>query len=128
MTNFTRYWPAGVFEDKDGVVVPVKDVSVVLIAATANQAVIAAVSGKEIRILSGCIVSAGAVTSALFKSASGGTTKTAYIVPPNTAAAVSGNVILEPNLFGWFRTTAGEGLFCDTGAVGVRVSLNYIEV
>lgn len=124
--DFIRRWYKGSFANANGEDVLVKDISLTLSAATNNQQVIAAVSGKEIRVLSGNIISAGLESSIVFKSASGGTAKQGYIVPPTSSDTP--NVTLEPNEFGWMRTTAGDGLFADVGAVALRVSLNYIEV
>jgi len=125
-----QYDPKGIFEqrsDKGGVCV-VKDIDITLLAGTANQQILAAVTGKSIVILSGSIHSTGGVGTLTFLNGSGGTRLYSKYLP-----AVTGNrdpnVQLLPRWWGIMRTTNGTGLFVTTtGADPIIVSLNYIEV
>ena len=129
-TQYLQYFAAGIFyEMVDGVRKPceVKDVLFSAAAATNNQSVIAAVTGKKIVVLHGTMRSANVQGTVSFKSASGGTNKKAYTIPVVTAATP--NVEILPVPWGAFRTNTGEGLFVDTtGADPITISLTYIEV
>jgi hypothetical protein len=68
------------------------------------QTLIAAVSGKKIRVLQFCIFRVSGTGTLLLES-SGGANRTAEIDAVNTAPAIA-----SFNPFGWIETVAGEGL------------------
>jgi hypothetical protein len=125
-----QFDPKGIYEqrsDKGGVCV-VKDVYITLLAGTANQSIIAAVTGKGIMVLSGSIRSTNAAGTITFLDGSGGARLCSKYLPA-LAGNVDPNVQLPPQWWGNMRTTSGTGLFATTtGADTVIVSLNYIEV
>ena len=124
-----QYDPLGIFEQNPakGGVCQVKTVAVTLLAATANQTVIAAVTGKSIVVLEGNLYSQGVAASIGFLDGSGGTVLKRYYLPANTLAQP--NVQMPPTVWGLLKTTSGTGLFASTaGAAAVDVSLTYIEV
>lgn len=123
--DFQRWCPTDLFSTgQAGSVCEPKDFVFVALGATNNQQVIAAVTGKKIFVLSGTLGSAGALGSALFKSATAGTNKHGWYFPANP-----GIVEMIPQAWGVFNTNAGEGLFVDnTSAALLVISLRYIEV
>jgi len=90
-----------------------------------NQVVIAAITGKRIRVM--CVHlqgTGGAIGAVLFKSASGGTSLSpSYWAPANTNAA---QFILPMTDTGYFETNTGEGLYVDIASAGVYVNVFYI--
>ena len=121
--------PINLFEQNEskGGVCEVKDVVVTLTAATANQTVIAAVTGKSIVVLEGNLYSEGTAATVNFINGSGGAGRKKYYVPANTLAQP--NVQLPRVEWGIMRTGSGTGLFANTsGGAAVVVSLTYIEV
>lgn len=90
-------------------------------ASTNNSLLIAAATGKRIRVLS-LQISCGATPSTVqFKSASGGTA-----ISPVYQNSISGPYTKN----GWFQTNAGEGLYVDTGAgsnTGILVEWAYAK-
>lgn len=124
MTNFTRYWPAGVFADKDSVVVPILTAPVNLPVGN-NRTVVLAVTGKKIKILGWEAQSvAGTAGSLLLKDASGGSTiiQTRF-VPIATNGLVDRQPIFEG---GYGETTAGNGLYADVATADINMTLYYI--
>lgn len=122
--TFHRHWATDIYQDSTGVLL-VKHATFSIAAATSNSLVVAAVTGKNIRVLSMIlgVATGGAMTGIKFKSASGGTALTDDIQVP------VGSVILDPNHYGWCETTAGQGLYADTTAGStVKGSIRYIEV
>lgn len=90
-----------------------------------NQQIVAAVSGKRIRVYSWLIQSQGAgISGVAFLSASGGTLLMNAVAPSN--AAVPANDKLPFCLPGYFETITGEGLFCNIGTTASYVFLDYI--
>lgn len=93
-------------------------------AATTDGAVIAAVTGKRIRVLCLSFGAAGTATDLNFttKPAGAGTAISATI----RAAAAAWAGICSPN--GLFQTASGEGLSATTGAgATVGINITYIE-
>lgn len=92
-------------------------------ATSGNNTVVAAVSGKKIRVVSMFLVCAGAV-NVRFESAADGTALTGVM-----SFAANGGISLTQNDAGWFETTAGELLNMELGgAVQVSGGLTYQEV
>lgn len=124
--DFTRYPIRSIFEDQLEPVL-VKGAYNSFAAATANQLVITAVTGKKIRVVSLNMTNLGAQNSLFFMSASGGTVLDFYTIPVNTVATP--NVTLPFDPAGHFETASGQGLYLTTNAGGaVQVRVRYIEV
>lgn len=101
---------------------PLKRVAVNF-AGNGNNTLVAAVTGKKIRVISGLFMAAGTLT-VTFQSGAGGTGLTGAI----SLVANVGFVLSESEL-GHFETAAATLLNAATSA-GIQVSgyLNYIEV
>ena len=85
-------------------------------AQTASQ-VVAAVTGKRIRVLAVALVTGGTATTAVFNSA-------ADAISMTFQNAANGGAVLPHNPIGWFETDAGEALTVTTGAgstTGIQV-------
>lgn len=92
-------------------------------ATSGDNTLVAAVTGKKIRVLSYILVSAGTVT-ARFESGAGGTALSGQMT-----MAVNTGVSAAFNEGGWFETAAGSLLNLElSGAVSVDGHLSYIEV
>lgn len=92
-------------------------------ATNGDNTIVAAVSGKKIRVLSLFLMSAGTVNTR-FESGAGGTALTGQI---NLVAQTG--YVLPHNPYGWFETAAGSLLNLElNAAVSVDGSLSYIEV
>jgi hypothetical protein len=90
-------------------------------ASSGDNAIVAAVAGKRIRVLSYAIVGAGAV-SAKFRS---GTTD----ITGAMAFGANGGIAMPFNPVGYFETAAGAALNVNlSGAVAVAGHVTYIEV
>ena len=95
----------------------------VVASASGATTVVAAVTGKKIRVLA-LEVLANAAVNVKWQSATAPTDKTglAYLAP-------NGGYVLPFNPVGWFETIAGEALSINlSGAVAVGGSLVYVEV
>lgn len=125
----SQYDPLAIYQQPEskGGVCEVKHAFVVLTAATANQTVIAAVTGKKIVVLEGTIVNTSTTTTALtFKN--GATNMRGYVIPANNIGA-DPNVPIYTSEYGCMRTSSGTALLADTAAgTSLWVSLSYIEV
>lgn len=123
-SSFQRWCPTDIFNTgQAGAVCEVLDAFLASAAGTANQQIVAAVSGKKIIVLGGTLYSVGAAGVLLFKSASGGTIKHAYSVPlgPGT------NYELPTPPWGNISTDSGQALVVDNqGAAVIAVSIRYI--
>lgn len=92
-------------------------------ASSGDNTVIAAVSGKKIRVHSLFLVTAGAV-NVTFETSTGGPALTGAM---NFAA--NGGIVLPHNPTGWFETDSGELLnFILSGATSVAGGLTYTLV
>lgn len=92
-------------------------------ATSGDNTLVAAVSGKKIRVVSLFYIAAGTVNTR-FESATGGTALTGQM---NHVA--SSGVSLSFNETGWFETIAGELLNLElSAAISVDGCLSYIEV
>lgn len=121
--DFNRYDPIRVFETKTGVC-QIYCAAIALTVAN-NTAVVAAVSGKRIRVMGWNAQTQNAAAGTyLFKSASGGTTlyPTTY-APPLTSGAMHQMPIAQS---GYFETNTGEGLYADCTTQVVTVAVFYI--
>jgi hypothetical protein len=92
-------------------------------ATSGDNTLVAAVSGKKLRVLS-CFLLAAAAVNVRFESGASGTARTGQM---NLAA--NGGFVLPHNPAGWFETVAGELLNLElSGAVSVDGCLIYVEV
>lgn len=92
-------------------------------ATSGNNTILAAVTGKKIRVLSCFMVAAAAVT-VRFESGADGTALTGQM---NLAA--NGGFVLPYNPLGWFETASNTLLNLElSGATSVDGSLVYVEV
>lgn len=97
--------------------------AVISSASSGNNTLVAAVTGKRIRVLSLFLVATGAVT-VRFESAADGTALSGQM-----AIAANGSLVLPYNEAGWLQTVAGELLNLElSGGVQVSGALTYQEV
>lgn len=88
-----------------------------------DNTIVAAVTGKKIRVTSFALVSAGTVT-ARFESAAGGTALTGQMT-----MAANTSVVFPYNPNGWFETVISELLNLElSGAVSVDGCLTYVLI
>lgn len=90
-----------------------------------NTQLIAAVSGKRIRIMGLFAQSSGAASGSFqFKSGNAGPTlTTAIFTPPNT----NGDLFMLPiSDSGYWETTTGVGLFTDVTTTGQSMNIFYL--
>jgi hypothetical protein len=127
-TDFTSLSPtkAVLATDKlvDGTTQLTPKFAAIAASASGNNTLVAAVTGKKIRVLAYNIIGNGAV-NAKFQTGAGGTDLTGlkYI------AAAGGGICAPFNPAGWFETAAGALLNLNlSGAVAVGGELVYIEV
>ena len=92
-------------------------------ASSGDNEIVAAVTGKKVRVLALFLVASGAVT-ARFESGSGGTALTGQM-----SLAANGGFVLPFNPVGWFETASATLLNLElSGATSVDGSLVYVEV
>lgn len=90
-------------------------------AGAGDNAVVAAVTGKKIRVLS-CHVHAAGAVSVIFRS-------NTTAISATYALAANGGFVKPHNKHGWFQTAAGEALNLNLGgAVATGVEVTYVEV
>lgn len=110
----------------NGTVLTVKRKNQVVAASGTDTAIIAAVAGKKIRVLSVDLDCAATATIFTFNSKPAGAG--AAIAGPFNEAVSEGKS-LGYNPHGWFETVAGEGLSATTGSgSNTTVQLTYVEV
>lgn len=97
-----------------------------LSAAVANdQQIVAAVTGKRIRVMGMVLGSSAASSSVLFQSGAAGVQLTTLLNAP--AIATLPPFVLPITDSGYFETTTGEGLFCDVTIAITYINVFYIE-
>lgn len=104
-----------------GKVVDVKFASIA--TAAVDTTVVAAVTGKKIRVLSCFLVSDTASTTARFESGTGGTAISGLML-----LGLSQVLVLPHNEAGWFETAAAALLNLECATGGVDGGLTYVEV
>ena len=93
------------------------------VAVSGDNTLIAAVTGRALRVVSCFLVAAGAV-NVRFESGAGGTALTGQM-----NLAINGVLVLPLNEDGWFETASGALLNLElSGAVSVDGALSYVEV
>lgn len=93
-------------------------------AALGDNTLVAAVSGKKIRLLAAVLVATGGANTVRFESGAGGTALTGQML-----IALNGQLVIPLNGFGWFETVAGELLNLElSAATSVAGFLVYEEI
>lgn len=93
-------------------------------ATSGDTTLVAAVTGKKIRLLSLIAVMTGTAVTIRFESGTGGTALTGQMTPSQ-----GGGFVLPYNPGGWFETAAGVLLNLELGgAQSVDGCLTYVEV
>lgn len=113
---------SGYIELQNGTRAPIKRVKANVAQSQTDSSMVAAVTGKKIRVLSIAMVAGGTATDATFNS---GSTAISCLF----ANAANGGAVLPFNEHGWFETVAGAALTVTTGAGSTTgIQLTYIEV
>jgi hypothetical protein len=93
-------------------------------ATSGDNTIVAAVTGKKIRVLSCLAIMTGTAVTIRFESGAGGTALTGQMQPTQ-----GGGFVLNHNPLGWFETASGELLNMElSGAQSVDGVLTYVEV
>jgi len=95
-------------------------------AGQTDAAVIAAVAGKQIKVVQISFIPGGTATNVTFNSKGSGA---GTAISPLFAAGANGQVTLPFSEKGWFTTNTGEGLSVTTGAgatVGILVGYELV--
>lgn len=93
-------------------------------ATIGDNTLVAAVTGKKIRVLACFLIMTGTAVTIRFESATGGTALTGQMQPTQ-----GGGFVLPYNPVGWFETLSGELLNLElSGAQSVDGVLVYVEV
>lgn len=98
-----------------------------IVPAQTDSALVAAVAGKRIKVLSAVMQCSGATITTTFNTKPGGA---GTAISPGFQFATNGNVVLPLNEKGYFQTAVGEGLSVTTGAsagTNVGILIAYIE-
>lgn len=105
-----------------GVVGPVKQAAIAA-ATSGDNTLVAAVTGKSIRVLAMVLVASGGANTARLESGAGGTALTGQMDITD-----NGQLVLPYNPAGWCATVAGELLNLElSGATAVAGCLTYVE-
>ena len=113
---------SGVLTDPDGNTLTVKRTKASIAASTTGGTLVAAVTGKKIRIISLLALCGATTTNVTLLSNT--TALTGTLVLP-----VAGTIPWQYNPAGWLDTTAGEALKATTGTgATVEFVIDYVEV
>lgn len=115
--------PCQVFVDSNGLAIPVKQVALSLTKGSTNQLILAGVTGKRIRVISLVLSCYSGISWIEMRDGSGG----AYLLTVAVQTSVGPSVVLPFNKAGWLDTSAGVGIYANTGTDTPIVSLSYIE-
>ena len=95
-------------------------------AAQTDNAFVAAVAGKKIRVHALAALAGATATTLTFNTKPSGS---GVAISPLFANAINGGEVLQYSPVGWFETNAGEGLTITTGAGATTgVLVVYSEV
>ena len=109
---------------KDGVIT-IKRAFAAPTAGT-NTDIVAAVTGKKIRVISAILTPGDFATNAIAAFCTGGTTT--VIANIHLVAATSNGVYLNRNDAGWFETNTGEKLNVAAGGNALNCQITYVEL
>lgn len=122
-TNVITSVPSCIFTDISGQILPAKQIVVDIAAGAANQQIIAAVTGKKLRILGLTAHPVTDNTIVKFVDGSGGLKLISFRL-----LNAFPNEVFEFKPEGWFDTSAGVGLYANNKATSIAtVSLRYVE-
>jgi hypothetical protein len=114
------------YADTTGTASTVKRAKSNIAASQTDSIIVAAVSGKKIRILALSVLTGATATTITFNSKSA---QAGSAISCLYANAANGGLVLPYNPLGWFETVLSEGFSATTGAgatTGVHVV--YVEV
>lgn len=95
-------------------------------ASQTDSVVVAAVTGKKLRVIALAMVAGATATDATFNSKPAGA---GVAISALFANGANGGAVLPRNKEGWFETVAGEGLTVTTGAGSATgIHITYVEV
>lgn len=98
--------------------------AVIAAASSGDNTLVAAVTGRKIRVLSLALVASGGAVSVRLESGASGTALTGVM-----DIADNGQLILPHNPLGWVETAAAALLNLElSGAIAVAGCLTYVEV
>jgi len=124
MSEFTKYFPARIFEDRFGPC-PILTAYWAVPASSINFQLIAAVPGKFIRIVSLCALSEGATSNYTSVFSPGASLGNLVVVAPSTTN--SPMLVMPFNPGGYFDSTQGIRVNMNTSAgTQVAVTIRYI--
>lgn len=95
-------------------------------ASQTDSVIVAAVTGRKIRVIAGWTIAGATATTVVFNTKPGGA---GTAITPVIAQGVNSGLVLPNNHDGWFETNKGEGLTVTTGAgssTGLIVLYNEI--
>jgi hypothetical protein len=96
-------------------------------ASSGNNTLVAAVTGKKIRVISMFLTTDAAVTATI-QSGAGGTALVGALSLGDSTGTNAPGFVLGENTHGWFQTAAGALLNLNlSGAVQVSGCLSYVE-
>lgn len=102
--------------------------AVIAASSSGDNELVAAVTGKKIRVLAYCIVGNDAAVTARFESGAGGTALSGQM-KLGTALATNFGFAAGFNPAGWFETAEGQNLNLELSAAqSVAGHLTYVEV
>lgn len=88
-----------------------------------DESLIAAVTGKKIRVLAIVARTGATTTTATFNSKGSGA---GTAISALFANAVNNGILLPFNPYGWFQTNSGEALTVTTGATGSATGIQVV--
>lgn len=95
-------------------------------ASQTDSAVVTAVTGKKIRVVSLFAITGASATTVTFNSKPAGS---GTAISPALAFGANGGVVLPINQDGWFETASGQGLSVTTSAGATTgIEVGYVEV
>jgi len=97
----------------------------VSVAVSNNATVIAAITGRKIRIMGFVLQGDGGVSKITFKDGSGGATLFGPITVPSSASP--SQLALGITTPGYFETSSGVGLFADVVTTAANINVFYID-
>ena len=100
------------------------DTACPILSVSNNQTVVAAVTGKKIRVM-GLLATVGSgagQAGVTLKNGSGGATRMAFVLPASTVGPIHLPLVNS----GYFDTDTGVGLFVDIATSVVNLNLFYI--
>lgn len=119
--------PNAAYYDESGNALTVRRIGVNIATGQTDSVIVAAVTGKKIRVVALVMVAGALATDVTFNTKGGGA---GAAVTPLFSNAGHGGAVLPENRLGWFETITGEALTATTGAGGstTGILVDYVEV